>query len=160
MANSILRVGDRAPAFTLPAADGSRVRLTEFRGRWVVLYFYPKNFTPACTTQACDFRDRHESFLATGAVIIGISPDPVDRHARFQEELGIDYPLLHDRDARIATRYGVWREKSTRGRSYLGLVRATLLLDPSGRIAHMWDNVRVRGHADKVLSGLRQELAR
>lgn len=160
MANSTLRVGDRAPAFTLPAADGSRVRLTELRGRWVVLYFYPKNFTPACTAQACDFRDRHESFLATGAVVMGISPDPVDRHARFQEELGIDYPLLHDRDARIATRYGVWREKNTRGRSYLGLVRATLLLDPSGRIAALWDNVRVRGHVDKVLSGLRQELAR
>lgn len=160
MANEVLQLGDRAPAFTLPADDGERIKLTDYRGRWVVLYFYPRNFSPTCTQQACDFRDRHESFLAAGAVVIGISPDPVERHARFREEMDLDHLLLHDRDARVATRYGVWRERKAAGRSYVGLVRATMLLDPSGRIVQIWDNVRVRGHVDKVLLGLRQELGR
>lgn len=160
MANEVLNSGDRAPAFTLPADDGSKVKLTDFRGRWVVLYFYPRNFSPTCTRQACDFRDRHESFVAAGAVVIGISPDPVERHALFREEIGLDHLLLHDRDARVAARYGVWRERRAAGRSYLGLVRATMLLDPSGRIVQIWDNVRVNGHVDRVLHGLREELGR
>ena len=160
MANQVLRAGDRAPAFILSGDDGERVRLTEYRGRWVVLYFYPRDFTAGCTAQACAFRDSEKAFAEVGAVLLGIGPDEVESHARFRTELGLGFPLLHDRDARVASRYGVWREKRTGGHRYLGLVRSTMLVDPSGRIAQIWDNVRVKGHVDRVLTGLHEELAR
>ena len=160
MANSVLQAGDRAPAFTLPTDDGSRLRLTEHRGRWLVLYFYPKDFTPGCTTQACDFQAALGEFEAAGAMVLGISPDTVESHAEFRDSCGIEFPLLHDRDAKVARRYGVWREKRHSGRGYLAIVRSTLLLDPSGRIAQIWDNVRVKGHVDKVLAWLQRELER
>lgn len=158
MANSVLRAGDRAPAFTLPADDGGRVRLTEYRGRWVVLYFYPKDFTPGCTRQAKAFQGALDEFEGAGAVVMGIGPCPIESHAAFRAACGLDYPLLHDRDARVASRYGVWREKRGNGRSYVGMVRSTLLLDPSGRIAQLWDNVRLKGHVAKVLARLEREL--
>jgi len=160
MANSVLQAGDRAPAFTLPADDGDRLRLTEYRGRWVVLYFYPKDFTPGCTAQAGDFQDALADFEDLGAVVLGIGPDPVESHAEFRSACGLGFPLLHDRDAKIASRYGVWREKQHHGRRYLGIVRSTMVLDPSGRVAQLWDNVRVKGHVDKVLNWLRKELER
>ena len=158
MANHVLKPGQRAPAFTLAADDGSRQRLTDFKGRWVVVYFYPKDLTPGCTTEACDFRDAMRDFQRAGAAVLGLSPDPLESHARFRAAHRLNFPLLADRDAKTAARYGVWREKSNYGRSYMGIVRSTFLVDPAGKVAAAWDNVRVRGHAAKVLERLRVEI--
>ena len=158
MVNPVLQEGKRAPAFTLPSQNG-KVRLTEHRGRWVVVYFYPKDNTHGCTTQACDFRDRKLEFEKEGAVILGISPDDRESHIRFAEQHKISFPVLVDRDARVANKYGAWREKKNSGRPYLGIVRSSFLVDPSGKIVRVWDNVRVKGHVEKVLATLREELA-
>lgn len=157
MANQVLQPGQRAPAFTLKSGDGETFRLTERRGRWVVAYFYPRDFTAGCTQEACDFRDARRDFARLGAELVGISPDDADTHADFAGELRLGFPLLADRDARVAARYGAWREKRSNGRSYDGIVRSTFLIDPAGRIAAVWDGVRVKGHAEKVLARLREE---
>lgn len=159
MANHVLKPGLRAPAFTLRAHDGEPFRLTSCKGQWVVLYFYPKDMTAGCAAEACDFRDGMRDFTRVGATVIGISPDGVESHARFRRSLGLNFPLLADRDARVAEKYGVWREKQNYGRRYFGIVRSTFLIDPAGKIAATWDNVRVRGHRDKVLARLHEEQA-
>lgn len=160
MANLVLKPGSRAPAFTLKSGAGTAVRLTERKGRWVVVYFYPKNFTSGCTLEACEFRDARRDFAKLGAEVLGISPDPAESHADFSESLRLGFELLADRDAKVAARYGVWREKSFAGRRYQGIVRSTFLIDPAGKIAALWDNVRVKGHTGKVLSRLREENGR
>lgn len=157
MANQMLKPGSRAPAFTLKSGDGSAFRLTQCKGRWVVVYFYPKNFTAGCTQEACEFRDARRDFAKLGAAVIGISPDPSETHAEFEQELRLGFPLLVDRDARVASKYGAWREKILSGRRYQGIVRSTFLIDPAGKLAAVWDNVRVKGHTDRVLSRLREE---
>ena len=157
MANQVLKPGSRAPAFTLKSGDGSAVRLTERKGKWVVVYFYPKNFTSGCTREACEFRDAGREFARLGAEVIGISPDPTESHAEFASSLRLDFPLLADRDAKVSVKYGAWREKSLSGRRYEGIVRSTFLIDPAGKIVVIWDNVRVKGHTGKVLSRLREE---
>lgn len=159
MANSVLTEGKRAPAFTLPSSEGDKFRLTEHRGRWVVVYFYPKDLTPGCTTEAENFRDRLRDFTKQGSVVVGISPDPIEQHEKFAGKLKLNFPLLTDRDAKVATKYGVWRTKKNYGREYLGLVRSTFLVDPSGKLARVWDNVRVKGHVDRVLQALEEERA-
>ncbi len=159
MPNPVLREGKRAPAFTLPATLEDRVRLTELRGRWVVLYFYPKDLTNGCTNQAKDFRDHLGEFEQHGAVVLGVSPCDLGRHERFTAEAELNFPLLVDRDSRVALKYGVWREKNNYGRKYLGIVRSTFVIDPSGRIAKIFDNVRVKGHVAKVLTALEEKLA-
>ncbi len=158
LASLLLQPGQRAPAFTLPADDGEPFRLTGCRGQWVVLYFYPKDHTPGCSAEACAFRDRMRDFSKAGAAVLGVSPDGVESHARFRKSLSLNFPLLCDRDARVAAKYGAWREKQNYGRKYLGIVRATFLIDPAGKIAASWDNVRVKGHQEKVLARLREEL--
>lgn len=160
MVNPVLSEGQRAPAFSLPSHDGERVRLTDLRGRWVVLYFYPKDMTPGCTAETVDFRDHHPAFRKEKAVVFGISPDDAETHRRFAEKTRAPFPLLVDRDSRVAEKYGVWREKAARGRKYLGIVRSTFLIDPDGRIVKIYDNLRVKGHVPKVLDALRSELAR
>ena len=157
MANPVLEEGKRAPAFTLPSTDGKRVRLTDLRGYWVVLYFYPRDNTPGCTTEAGDFRDLHSDFRADHAVVLGVSADDLESHRQFARDHGLPFELLVDRDSKVAGRYGVWREKISHGRKYLGIVRSTFLIDPSGRIAKIFDNLRVKGHVGKVLSVLRSE---
>jgi len=157
LANPILEEGKRAPAFTLPASTGARFRLTEHKGIWVVVYFYPKDRTPGCTTEAQEFQQAKAKFEKAGATIVGLSPDPMDSHLRFAEKLGLEFPLLVDRDAKVAAKYGVWRTKKNYGREYLGLVRSTFLIDPSGKIARVWDNIRVRGHVDRVWTALQEE---
>ena len=159
MSNPVLQEGGRAPAFTLPATGEGRVRLTELRGRWVVLYFYPKDMTPGCTTEAQDFRDHLEAFEELGAVVLGVSPDELDRHEQFAEREGLEFPLLVDRDSRVAAKYGVWRQKVDYGRKYLGIVRSTFLIDPSGKLVRSFDNVRVKGHVAKVLACLEEKAA-
>ncbi|MAW59744.1 MAG: thioredoxin-dependent thiol peroxidase [Planctomycetes bacterium] len=158
VANPSLEEGKRAPAFTLPSTEGGSFRLTEHRGRWVVAYFYPKDLTPGCTTEAENFRDALASFEDLGALVVGISPDPLERHERFVEKHDLNFPLLVDRDAKVASKYGVWRTKKNYGREYLGIVRSTFLIDPSGKVARLWDNIRVKGHVEKVLAALEEEL--
>ncbi|RMH01411.1 MAG: peroxiredoxin [Planctomycetota bacterium] len=159
MPNPVLSEGQRAPAFTLPATGGGRVRLTELRGRWVVLFFYPRDGSPGCTNEVRAFREQHADLAGLGAVVFGVSPDDLDSHEAFVARERLPFPLLTDRDSRVGARYGVWREKSNYGRKYLGLVRSTFLIDPSGRIVRIFDNVRVKGHVQRVRRALEEQLA-
>jgi peroxiredoxin Q/BCP len=155
-ASAIPVVGDPAPALVLPDDSGTLQDLAEQRGRWVVLFFYPKDFTPGCTTEACDFRDRAAAFRELGAVVWGISILDSASKAGFKVQHGLDYPLLADEDHAVAERFGVWVEKHNYGKTYLGIQRATFLVDPEGRIAKAWPKVKVEGHAAEVLETLRQ----
>ena len=153
-------VGDKAPAFRLPALpDGKPVALADFRGRNVVLYFYPRDMTPGCTTEACDFRDIHPTFARAGAVVLGISTDSVASHQKFAEKYDLPFPLLADEDHAVAEKYGVWVEKNMYGRKSLGVQRATFLVDGDGIIAAVWPRVKVQGHAADVATKL-AELSR
>ncbi|HET9276012.1 MAG TPA: thioredoxin-dependent thiol peroxidase [Gemmatimonadales bacterium] len=145
--------GAAAPPFTL-ASDQGPVRLADFRGRPVVLYFYPRDDTTGCTKEACDFRDHWSEIGRAGAVVLGVSPDGVDSHVRFKRKHALPFPLLADPDHAVAERYGVWGEKSMYGRKYLGIIRTTFLIDGGGRIAKVWSKVRVPNHADEVLEAL------
>ena len=146
--------GHPAPDFSLPAQDGSQISLKDFRGRKVVLYFYPKDDTPGCTTQACDLRDSHADILAEGAVVLGVSPDSVASHQKFRNKYQLNFPLLSDEDHRVAQAYGVWKEKSMYGRKYWGVERSTFLLDEEGEILEAWRKVKPKGHAQKVREAL------
>jgi peroxiredoxin Q/BCP len=154
--NPLPAVGDLAPDFALPDDSGTVQALGAQRGRWVVLFFYPKDFTPGCTAEACDFRDLSPEFEAAGATVWSISVLDVASKARFKAEHGLTYPLLADADHEVVGRYGVWVEKENRdGRTSFGIQRATFLVDPDGRIAHVWPEVKVEGHAAEVLATLR-----
>jgi peroxiredoxin Q/BCP len=142
--------GDPAPGFTLTADDGGTVSLADFEGNRLVIFFYPKAFTPGCTTEACDFRDRHEHFAEAGYAIVGISPDEPSRLERFREEHGLPFPLLSDPDHAIAAAYGAWGIKKNYGREYEGLIRSTFVVGPDGRLEQAWRNVRAMGHAERV----------
>jgi peroxiredoxin Q/BCP len=146
----MIKEGSPAPDFTLPADDGSLVSLSDFRGKKVVLYFYPKDNTPGCTTQACDLRDNHARFRARGAVVIGVSPDSVNSHAKFRGKYDLNFPLLSDEDHRVAEAYGAWKEKSMYGRSYWGIERSTFFIDEEGVIQEVWRKVKAKGHAERV----------
>jgi peroxiredoxin Q/BCP len=146
--------GDRAPDFTLPDDTGTPRRLADQRGRWLVLYFYPKDDTPGCTTESCQFRDAYETYRATGAEIWGISILGSGSKAAFKAKFGLPFSLLADEDHRVAESYGTWVEKQQYGRTYWGVQRATFLIDPDGRIAKAWPKVKPDGHADEVLAAL------
>src|SRR5690606_5639588 len=151
----MLKENDSAPDFTLPADDGSEVTLSELRGRTVVLYFYPKDDTPGCTTQACGIRDAWKEFEETGAAVFGVSPDPVDSHAKFRSKYELPFRLLADTDHKVAEAYGVWKEKTFMGRKYWGNERTTYIIDEDGKIAKIFPKVRPAEHADLVLEELR-----
>ncbi|MFA9476912.1 thioredoxin-dependent thiol peroxidase [Phycisphaerales bacterium AB-hyl4] len=153
---SLIDPGKTAPAFTLKDQQGNTHRLSQYKGRWVLLYFYPKDNTPGCTKQACQFRDTGDTLDARGAVVLGVSPDDEASHARFADKFSLPFPLLADHDAKLCTKYGVWQEKNMYGRKYMGVVRTTYLIDPQGKVAHRWDKVKVPGHADDVLAQLDQ----
>jgi len=155
-AMAALSVGMEAPDFTLPDAEGRPVRLRDFRGRTVVLYFYPKDDTPGCTVEACGFRDAYDRYVEAGAVVIGISPDDVASHARFARKYGLPFLLLADPDHRVAEAYGVWKEKHQYGRSFWGIERTTFVIDAEGRIKRVFERVRPQGHSDEVLEALRR----
>lgn len=150
----MLEVGQTAPEFELNDGAGNRVRLADFRGRKVVLYFYPKDATPGCTQEACDLRDRHGEIRAAGAVVLGVSPDTEQSHRKFAAKHGLPFPLLADPEHAAAEAYGVWKEKSMYGRTYMGIERSTFLIDEEGRIAAIWPKVKVSGHADAVLAAV------
>lgn len=154
MSDPLIEEGDRAPDFTLPADDGTQVRLADLAGHPVVLYFYPRDNTPGCTRQAAGFRDAHPEFQAAGAVVLGISPDGVASHARFRDRHDLNFRLLADPDHSVAQLYGTWREKSAFGVQKMGLERSTFLVDPAGRVARVWRKVKVDGHAQDVLAAL------
>src|SRR5579859_4454805 len=137
-----LSVGDEAPDFTLPDQNGEPVTLSGLRGKWVVLYFYPKADTPGCTTQACGVRDRGADYAKAGAVVLGVSPDPVKRVAKFHDKYDLGFTLLADEDHAVCEAYGVWAEKSMYGRTYWGALRSTFLIDPDGVVRHVLPKVQ------------------
>ncbi|WP_123043413.1 thioredoxin-dependent thiol peroxidase [Cohnella candidum] len=144
-------IGKTVPDVKLPASDGEIVKLSQFRGRKVVLFFYPQDQTPTCTQEACDFRDAHGSFEESDTVLIGISPDPIKSHLKFIEKQGLPYLLLSDTELKAAHAFGVWQEKQMYGRKYMGIVRSTFLIDRKGKLVQEWRNLRVKGHIDAVL---------
>jgi peroxiredoxin Q/BCP len=148
------QAGDRAPAFALPTDDGSTVSLAGLKGKKVVLYFYPKDDTSGCTTQACEFRDSWHAVQAAGAVVLGVSPDGAGSHAKFKRKYELPFPLLADEDHAVAEAYGVWGEKSMYGRKYMGILRTTFVIDEGGRISHVFEKVKPKGHAAEVLAAL------
>lgn len=149
-----LAEGDRAPDFTRPDQDGTPVSLADFAGRALVIYFYPKAFTPGCTTEACDFRDRYQRFVAAGYTVLGVSPDPVERLERFREKHDLPFPLLSDEDHTMAEAYGAWGIKKNYGREHEGLIRSTFTVGADGRIEHAWYAVRAKGHAARIETAL------
>ncbi len=151
-----VEVGQKAPPFCLPDEEGKEVCLEDFRGKWVVLYFYPKDNTPGCTKEAQAFSELLDKFEELGAVVLGVSPDSVESHRKFKEKKGLKVRLLSDESKDVLKSYGVWQKKKMYGREYDGVVRTTYLIDPEGNVAHLWKRVRVKGHAEAVLNKLRE----
>jgi peroxiredoxin Q/BCP len=151
---SELTVGDVAPAFSAPNQAGKTIRLADFTGRTVILYFYPKDDTPGCTAEACSFRDNHAALEKKGAVVLGVSPDSVKSHAKFVEKFTLSFALIADEGHRIAEAYGVWVEKSMYGRKYMGVERSTFVIDGRGRIAAIHRKVKPAEHVGELLATL------
>ena len=149
-----LKVGEKAPAFTAATNGGGKVSLADFKGKNVILYFYPKDDTPGCTKEACAFRDHFADFKKKGAVVLGVSVDPVKSHDKFVEKFKLPFSLLADEERKIVEAYGVWGQKSFMGRKYLGTHRVTFLIGPDGRIKKIWPKVKPEEHAEEVLAAL------
>ena len=150
-----LKEGDPAPAFTANTNGGGRVALADFKGKSVILYFYPRDDTPGCTKEACAFRDHFAGFKKKGAIVFGISTDPVKSHDKFVEKFKLPFTLLADEDKKIVEAYGVWGQKSFMGRKYLGTHRVTFLIGPNGKIKKIWPTVKPEEHAEEVLEVLK-----
>ncbi|GAE26399.1 thiol peroxidase [Halalkalibacter wakoensis JCM 9140] len=153
-----IEIGQMAPSFSLPANNNETVSLEDFRGKNVVLYFYPKDMTPGCTTQACDFRDKIEDFSELDTVIIGVSPDPVARHEKFIEKYQLPFLLLADEEHEVAEQYGVWTLKKNFGKEYMGIERSTFVIDKEGKLVKEWRKVKVKDHVAEALSFVKDEL--
>ncbi|RAZ48941.1 thioredoxin-dependent thiol peroxidase [Campylobacter hyointestinalis] len=149
-----LKAGDKAPEFELENADGVKISLRDFKGKNVILYFYPKDNTPGCTTEACEFSANYDEFIANDCVIVGISPDSVKSHSNFIQKQSLKHILLSDIDKEVAKAYGVWQVRKNYGKEYLGIVRTTFVIDKTGRIAKVYKSVKAAGHALKVLADL------
>ncbi len=144
-------IGRKAPAFTLPASTGGKIKLSDYAGKSnVILYFYPKDNTPGCTQEACDFRDNIARLNQADTVVLGISTDSLTSHEKFSGKFELSFPLLADEDHAVAEKYGVWGEKKNYGRTYMGLHRSTFLIGKDGKIKAVWPNVKVKGHVDAV----------
>jgi thioredoxin-dependent peroxiredoxin len=150
----MLQEGTPAPDFELESDMGATVRLSDFRSKPVVLYFYPKDDTPGCTKQACAFRDAYGEYRQRGAVVLGVSPDNVASHAKFKEKYGLPFTLLADPEHEVAERYGVWGEKSFAGKKYMGIIRSTFVIDPEGNVARAMYGVNAERNPDEVLAAL------
>jgi peroxiredoxin Q/BCP len=151
-----LEEGTKAPAFTLEADDGSKVKLADLKGSPVVLYFYPADDTPGCTREACAFRDRSQELKKLGAKVFGLSPDDVASHVKFKNKFKLNFPLLADPDHKVAEKFGAWREKNMYGKKSMGIVRSTFLIDANGVIQRVWKSVKVDGHDDAVMEALQK----
>ncbi len=149
-------IGKSAPAFTLDTDAGERLSLKELKGKPVVLYFYPKDDTSGCTTEACEFRDAFPRFKKSKAVILGVSPDSVKSHQKFKAKYDLPFTLLADTEHEVAEKYGVWKEKSMYGRKYMGIERTTFVIDGAGKIVKIFSKVKPAGHADEVEQALRE----
>lgn len=152
----ILKVNDVAPDFSLRSDSGETYSLTDLKGKFVVLYFYPKDNTSGCTAQACQFRDLWPDLKQKNAIVLGVSKDSLKSHKKFRENHQLNFPLLSDESGEICQKYGVWVEKSMYGRKYFGIERSTFLIGPDGRIQHIWRKVKVPGHSEDVLETLIQ----
>ncbi|MFG0263194.1 MAG: thioredoxin-dependent thiol peroxidase [Novipirellula sp. JB048] len=148
--------GNKAPAFTLKDEAGNKVKLADLKGKIVVLYFYPRDDTPGCTKQACNFRDQYETLTQLGVELLGVSPDNGESHQRFREKYSLPFPLLVDEDHAIAEKYGAWREKNLYGKKSMGIQRSTYLIDAEGKVAKVWKRVRVDGHDEQVIDAVKQ----
>ncbi len=150
-----LQEGDRAPAFTLSASNGKKIRLSAFKGGNVVLFFYPKDNTPGCTVEAKEFQQQYKAISKAGAHVFGISADGIESHCKFVDKLGLAFPLLADESHVVAEKYGVWVEKNMYGKKFMGIQRATFLVGADGKLAKVWPKVSPKGHAKEVLDALR-----
>ena len=146
----MLKIGEKAPKFCLPNQDEEEICLRDLQGSWIVLYFYPKDNTPGCTTEACEFTAALPDFSGLGAAILGVSPDSPKKHRNFIEKKELGITLLSDEEKEVCETYGVWQLKKNYGREYMGVVRSTFLIDPDGTIAAVWEKVRVKGHVAEV----------
>lgn len=147
-----LKEGDKAPAFSLVSDEGKKVSLSSFKGKTVILYFYPKDMTPGCTQESCDFRDFQSKFAKQDAVILGVSRDSVESHGKFKSKYDLPFPLLADTEGEVCKKYGVWQEKSLYGRKFMGIVRTTFIISPQGKIQKIYSKVKVKEHAQSVLA--------
>jgi len=154
MTTTMPNPGDEAPGFCLPDQDGNDVCLEEFRGQWVVLYFYPKDNTPGCTKEACAFTERLADFKGMDAVVLGVSKDSPESHRKFAGKHDLEFPLLSDTEHEAIELYGAWQPKKMMGREFMGSVRCTFIIDPEGKVAAVWPKVKVWGHADEVKARL------
>ncbi len=150
-----LEPGRKAPDFTLPGDDGTKVKLSELRGKPVVLYFYPRDDTPGCTREACAFRDRKSQLSRLGATVLGVSADDVESHQKFRDKYKLNFTLLADTQHKVAEKYGAWREKVRFGKKSMGIQRSTFLIDAEGTVRKVWKSVKVDGHDDQVLKELK-----
>ena len=150
----MLTTGDKAPDFSLPSSEGKNIALKDYKGKKLVLYFYPKDDTSGCTKEACSFRDNLARVRRKGAEILGVSADPVTSHAKFIKKYDLSFPLVSDESKEMIKAYGVWKEKSMYGKKYMGIERTTFIIDEKGKIVHIFSKVKVEGHTDEVLEKL------
>jgi len=151
-----MQIGDAVPNIKLPSSSGKEVSLTDYKGKHIVLYFYPKDDTPGCTKEACEFRDMQADFSDLNAVIIGVSKDPMKKHDKFIAKYELPFELLSDEEFKLLEAFGVWKEKSMYGRTYMGIVRSTFLIDPEGKLVKEWRKVKVTNHVKEVLEALKE----
>ncbi|TWT69085.1 thioredoxin-dependent thiol peroxidase [Crateriforma conspicua] len=150
-----IEAGTKAPAFTLPDADGNKVKLSDLKGQPVVVYFYPKDDTPGCTKEACAFRDRYGELTDLGVQLLGVSGDTAESHQDFRDKYDLPFPLLVDKDHKMSEKYGAYREKNMYGKKSMGIQRSTFLIDADGKVAKVWKRVRVDGHDDQVIEAVK-----
>ncbi|MGH2575641.1 MAG: thioredoxin-dependent thiol peroxidase [Ignavibacteria bacterium] len=150
----MLKLGDKAPEFKLQSDSGENFSLKDFKGKKIILYFYPKDMTSGCTAESCDFRDNIKKFEKNNTVILGVSADSVDSHKKFKEKYKLPFSLLSDESKKMLKDYGVWQEKSLYGKKYMGIVRTTYVIDEKGIIEKIFEKVNVNGHVDEILAGL------
>lgn len=150
-----LKEGQKAPAFTLEADSGGKISLKDLSGKTVVLYFYPKDSTPGCTQEACDFRDNLSRLKRKKVEVLGVSKDSVSSHEKFRDKQGLNFPLLSDPEGKVCEKYGVWKEKSLYGRKFMGIERTTFIISPDGKIQKVYPKVKVKGHVDQILEDLK-----
>lgn len=159
-AKKVFEIGETAPAFTLPNQVGKEIKLSDYKNRWVVLYFYPKDDTPGCTTEACEFTDNIWSFAKLGTDVLGVSPDSPEKHRAFIAKYKLQVTLLSDPDHTVMEKYGAWGVKKMYGRDVVGVIRSTCIIDAKGKIAHIWTAVKAAGHAEKVKDKLAELTSR